>query len=175
MSWHALGMPPPSAMCVLCIAPRAPRHPRCHYSPKIQPHTGAHCVHLPLTLPCFPPRPAAPDTDKMIAMQLFLDVQEFGRQAKQVCARVCVHAARMLNWMCVNPACACMHVRGSSGAGAGWRSGPGRGWLAESAALQGTARGTAGCRAGWLAAVRLAGWRQHRLRGCCPAAVRPAT
>lgn len=27
---------------------------------------------------------AAPDTDKMIALQLFLDVQEFGRQAKQV-------------------------------------------------------------------------------------------
>lgn len=41
-----------------------------------------------------PPSLAAPDTDKMIELQLFLDVQEFGRQVKQVrscfsCVFVC--------------------------------------------------------------------------------------
>ena len=44
-------------------------------------------ANRPAWLPCCcaSPLPAAPaDTDKMIGLQLFLDVQEFGRQAKQV-------------------------------------------------------------------------------------------
>ena len=40
----------------------------------------ALCPHLRFSS-CFPR--AAPDTDKMIELQLFLDMQEFGRQAKQ--------------------------------------------------------------------------------------------
>lgn len=41
------------------------------------------CTHCFATI-LSPPSLAAPDTDKMIELQLFLDVQEFGRQAKQV-------------------------------------------------------------------------------------------
>lgn len=55
-------------------------------------HSAAAATTLlpPNTSPL--PRPlaaAAPDTDKMIGQQLLLDVQEFGRQATQVCGGRC--------------------------------------------------------------------------------------